>query len=411
MRTNTGELVGFLDADSFYVSAERVRDRRLMGMPVAVLGNQGACVIARSYELRQTGVKVGDPVWEAAKICPQAVFIQRDFRWYEVLSRQMYEVVCSFSPCVEYYSIDEFFFTVRPQPGETLTELAVRIRDTIREQTGLPVTVAIARTRTLAKLLADTAKPFGARAVVDPDEQRQLLAHLPVTEIAGIAGRRQARLAPYGVKSCLDLARMDRRLVRAVLTVTGEKLHRELNGEPVDPIRPQRLPHQTISRGGSIGRATADPMVVRAWLVRNLERLIEELEYHRVRPGRVGLWLVYRQGPVGTGAVSLEVCSDRFDLLLEAFTECFEQAWRAGELVTGMHLVAMQLHGEGPVQRGLFEPPPGRAEALARLKRSVNTRVRRFALRSGATLYLPREVYDDWANDFDICDIRGKVCF
>jgi nucleotidyltransferase/DNA polymerase involved in DNA repair len=109
MRTNTGELVGFLDADSFYVSAERVRDRRLMGMPVAVLGNQGACVIARSYELRQTGVKVGDPVWEAAKICPQAVFIQRDFRWYEVLSRQMYEVVCSFSPCVEYYSIDEFF--------------------------------------------------------------------------------------------------------------------------------------------------------------------------------------------------------------------------------------------------------------------------------------------------------------
>jgi DNA polymerase V len=210
---------------------------------------------------------------------------------------------------------------------------------------------------------------------------------LPVTEIAGIAGRRQARLAPYGVKSCLDLARMDRRLVRAVLTVTGEKLHRELNGEPVDPIRPQRLPHQTISRGGSIGRATADPMVVRAWLVRNLERLIEELEYHRVRPGRVGLWLVYRQGPVGTGAVSLEVCSDRFDLLLEAFTECFEQAWRAGELVTGMHLVAMQLHGEGPVQRGLFEPPPGRAEALARLKRSVNTRVRRFALRSGATLY------------------------
>lgn len=411
MRTNTSEWVGFLDADSFYVSAERVRDPHLTGMPVAVLGNQGACVIARSYELRQTGIKVGDPVWEAAKVCPQAVFIKRDFRWYEVLSRQMYQVVCSFSPCVEYYSIDEFFFTVLPRPGESLAQQAQCIRDTIRQQTGLPVTVAIARSRTLAKLFADTAKPFGAKAVLDPDEQRDLLAGLPVTEIAGIAGRRQARLAPYAVKTCLDLARMDRRLVRAVLTIAGEKLHRELNGEPVEPILPQRLPHKTISRGGSIGRATAEPTLLRAWMVRNLERLIEELEYHRVRPGRVGLWLVYRQGPVGTGAVSLDVCSDRFDILLEAFTACMEQAWRPGELVAGMHLVAMQLHGEGPVQRGLFEPPPGRAEALARLKRDINARVGRFALRSGATLYLPREVYNDWANDFDICDIRGKVCF
>ena len=80
--------VGHLDADCFYVSAERVRDPFLIGKPIGVLGNQGACVIARSYELKATGVTVGMPVWEAKKLCPDGLYAKRDFRWYEVLSRR-----------------------------------------------------------------------------------------------------------------------------------------------------------------------------------------------------------------------------------------------------------------------------------------------------------------------------------
>ena len=72
--------VGHLDADCFYVSAERVRDRFLRGKPVGVLGNQGACVIAKSYELKAHGVQTGEPVWDAVKKCPQAIFVKRDFR-------------------------------------------------------------------------------------------------------------------------------------------------------------------------------------------------------------------------------------------------------------------------------------------------------------------------------------------
>ena len=109
--------VGHLDADCFYVSAERVRDAFLVGKPVGVLGNQGACVIAKSYEMKAAGVKTGEPIWEALVKCPGGIYVKRDFRWYEVLSRLMRDLVHEMSPRVEYYSIDEFFFQAEARGG------------------------------------------------------------------------------------------------------------------------------------------------------------------------------------------------------------------------------------------------------------------------------------------------------
>src|SRR3954471_18137386 len=281
--------IGHLDADCFYVSAERVRYGELAGIPVGVLGNQGACVIAKSYEMKAAGVGTGMPIWDALVKCPMGVYIKRDFHWYEVLSRLMLEVVRDLSPRVEYYSIDEFFFLALPPRGKSFQELAVAIRDRILERVKVPVTVGIARTRTLAKLISDAAKPFGALAVLDVEAEARLLAERPVTEITGIAGRRAAKLLSWNIQTCLDLARADRRLVRELLTASGEALWWELNGEAVQPIHPARPAHKALSRGGSFGEATRDPIILYAWLVRNLERLIEELEFHGVTAGRVSL--------------------------------------------------------------------------------------------------------------------------
>src|SRR5262245_47026604 len=163
--------VAHLDADAFYVSAERVRHRFLRGKPVGVVGNQGACVIAKSYELKAKGVKTGMPIWDAVKLCPGAVFVKRDFRWYEVLSRKMLAAVREFSPRVEYYSIDEFFFEVVLFRGMSLQATAEALRNHILRQVGVPVTIGVARSKTLAKLISDTAKPFGALAILDRDAE------------------------------------------------------------------------------------------------------------------------------------------------------------------------------------------------------------------------------------------------
>jgi nucleotidyltransferase/DNA polymerase involved in DNA repair len=402
-------LIGHLDADAFYVSAERVRDPFLLGKQVAVLGNQGACVIAKSYEMKAAGVKTGEPIWEAKEKCPEAIFIKRDFRWYEVLSREMREILCGLSPTVEYYSVDEFFFAVPADGNQTPQQTAITFRDRVSRAVGAPVTVGIGRSKTLAKLLSDTAKPFGARAVVDRAGEVALLEKLSVTEISGIAARRAARLAEHGITTCLEFARADRRFIRMLLTGTGEDLWWEVNGTLVHKLLTDRPPHKMLSRGGSLGESTADPDRVMAWVARNLERLIEELEFHAVQAGRLHIWLGYTAGGSAAAAASQLAPTDRFDLLMDACRFGIERAWN-GSAINRMHLLASKLARPSFVQRGLFDPPDEQAEAVAKVKREVNASCRRFALRSGATLPL-KEVYRDAAQGFDICDIHGKICF
>jgi DNA polymerase V len=406
----TQEAIGHLDADAFYVSAERVRNSFLMGKPVGVLGNQGACVIAKSYEMKAYGVKTGIPIWDALILCPNGIYVKRDFRWYEVLSRMMADCLRDLSPKIEYYSIDEFFFTAVPLPGKTLQETAEAIRDRIWEQVQVPVTVGIAKTQTLAKLISDSAKPFGASAVLDDTAVASLLAGQPVTEISGIGGRRAKRLEPRGIRTCLDLAKADRRLVRELLTASGEALWWELNGEPVTPIHTERPLHKRLSRGGSFGESTDSPIILWAWLARNLERLIEELEFHQLCAGRLTLWMAYRNGQTGCGQINLTVPSQRFDVLLEAFRPCLRRAWIPGVAATRMHLFAEKLVFRQNVQLALFESQDDKAESVALVKRSINEKHGRFILRSAATLPLT-EIYRDPANGYDICDIRGKMCF
>ena len=404
------KLIGHLDANCFYVSAERVRYDFMNGVPVGVLGNQGACVIAKSREMKALGVKTGEPVWEAVQKCPDGIYVKRDFRWYEVLSRMMLDIVHEFSARVEYYSIDECFFEVVPPKGVDYHRFALMIRDRIMERTKVPVSLAFARSRTLAKLFSDGAGAFSAKVVLDRAGEEAELAKLDVTEISGIAGRRQKRLLPWGITTCLDLARADRRLIRQVLTATGETLWWELNGEAVLPIRTQRIPHKTLSRGGSLGEPTDRPTVLFAWLVRHLERLIEELEFHQVRTARVMTWIAYRDGRVGEGRAGLMTPSDRFDVLLDAFRPCLRQSWIPRGVASKMQLFAEQLTPRTLTQLSLFDRETDRTDRLAAVKREINSTQKRFAIRSAATLPLV-EVYRDKTNEYDICDIRGKVCF
>jgi hypothetical protein len=111
-----------------------------------------------------------------------------------------------------------------------------------------------------------------------------------------------------------------------------------------------------------------------------------------------------------TTKVTLPQPTDRFDLLLQAANHCFRRAWVPGLAASRMHLNAMKLRRPGFVQQGLFEEPGDQARAVAKVKREVNAKIGRFALRSGATLPL-YDVYRDEAQSYDICDVRGKMCF
>src|SRR5262249_22675577 len=157
--------------------------------------------------------------------------------------------------------------------------------------------------------------------------------------------------------SCLDFALADRKRIRKLLTIVGETLWWELNGTPIQPLFTNRPPHKALSRGGSLGGPTADPDRLHAWLARNTERLVEELEYHAVTVGRLQLYLMHRTGSTGACDVDFTQPTDRFDLLLQGAKECFGRSWVPGLGVSRMHLVATRLRRPGFVQQGLFEAP------------------------------------------------------
>ena len=121
----------------------------------------------------------------------------------------------------------------------------------------------------------------------------------------------------------------------------------------------------------------------------------------------MAVWFAYRDGRPGEGREVLLAPSDRFDVLLDALRPCLRRAWVPCVAAERMHVFAEMLVPKGAVQLGLFDPPGARAEAVTTLKRAVNGRHGRFALRSGAALPLV-EVYRDPANRFDICDVRVR---
>jgi DNA polymerase V len=395
-------MIGHVDADCFYVSAERVRYPHVRGMPVGVLGNHGACIIAKSYELKAAGVPTGMPIWEATPLCPQAVFVKRDFRWYEVLSRKMLALVQQASPRVEFYSIDEQFF-VAPDATHTF---ARHLQHEILRRVGVPVSIGIAPTKTLAKLISDSSKPFGCGVIADDNERLALLRDRPVTDISGIASRSARRLAEYSIRTCEEFAAADRAFIRWLLTKRGEDLWWELNGSPVLPVQLVRPRHKFVSRGGSIGKASCDPARVQAFVVRNVERLVEALTHYRICCDGLILSLLFTDAPERSLRSSLLGSRADFEALLEAALHLLPLVWQPrSAAVHYMHVIADGLRPLANRQRSLFEQ-----QQLVDIKHRINNAVGRFALRSGATLPLV-DVYGDQANEYDICDIYGKSCF
>jgi len=400
-----GRHIGHLDADCFYVSCERVRHRFLQGHAVGVLGNQGACIIAKSYEMKARGVTTGMPIWDALPLCPDGIFIKRDIEWYEVLSRRILEIVRSFSPAVEYYSIDEMFFDAQ---GMSLDD-AKALQQRLLSQTAIPVSVGVATSKILAKLASSSGKPFGCIYAVEEAVVRQLLHDRPVDKITGVGRGSRIKLESYGIHTCEDFARADRRLIRRLLTKRGEDLWWELNGTPVLPLNTTRTAHTNLSRGGSLGIATADPERLTGWIARNTERLVEALDHHCVYCEQLSMSLGFKDGDSASQQTSLTATAG-FQSLYLASLRLLAACWPAGRLVSYMHLIAGKLTTRQNVQRSLFGESDPRQLASDRVKQLINQRHGRFAIRSGATLPLD-DIYRDVTNSYDVCEVYGKTCF
>ena len=246
-------MLALVDCNNFYVSCERVFDPSLEGRPVIVLSNNDGCAVARSNEAKALGIRMGAPFFQVRDLCNRhgVVVLSSYYELYGDMSRRVTSVLREFAPQLEIYSIDESFLHLGGI--EDPTAMAKELNRRVRQWTGIPVSVGIANSKTLAKAANKIAKSKGSGVCqLEPATCTESLSKIPVGDIWGIGRRLRDKLAHLGISTAKDLAQAHPPLIRRIGGVTLERTLRELNGiSCIEMEQPQ--PRKNICSSRSFG--------------------------------------------------------------------------------------------------------------------------------------------------------------
>ncbi len=231
-------LFALVDCNNFYVSCERLFKPALRNRPVVVLSNNDGCIIARSNEAKALGIGMGEPYFK------QQSFIQKhgikvfssNYALYGDLSCRVMSILQQEEPEVEVYSIDESFLRIPPRRDRTMTEQGLRLKKRVGQCVGIPVSVGLGKTKTLAKIATSVAKKYpGYRGVFDLEGCRDtdaVLASVPVEKIWGIGRKSAEKLNRFGVRTAFDFKNSNAQRIRTLLGLSGQRTLMELRGNP-----------------------------------------------------------------------------------------------------------------------------------------------------------------------------------
>lgn len=241
-------MIGLADCNNFFVSCERVFRPNLIGRPVIVLSNNDGCAVALSNEAKSLGFKRGDPYFKIRDVAERnnvAVF-SGNHRLYGDMSHRVMTTLRSLCDEIEVYSIDEGFVFINDNIGD-LTEFGRYVVKTVHRNTGIPISLGLATTKTLAKIAARFAKNYPAykgSCLIDTNEKaRKALSLTAIENVWGIGRRNAPKLRRQGITTALELADMSEERVKELFNIVGHRMWRELNGHSCiskEIVPPQR---------------------------------------------------------------------------------------------------------------------------------------------------------------------------
>ncbi len=230
-------MIGLVDCNNFYVSCERVFDPSLNGKPIIVLSNNDGCAISRSNEAKAIGIKMGVPVFMIGDLIKKnniKVF-SSNYTLYGDMSQRVMTLLSQFATKTEIYSIDESFLFFNDFGKIDLGKYGQKIIQTVKRSTGIPVSMGIAPTKTLAKMankLAKNNKNSNGVFVIEKEMIESVLKNYPVEDVWGIGGQHSKLLKAHGIKTAYDFILFPKEWVRKNLTVVGLRMWDELHGWP-----------------------------------------------------------------------------------------------------------------------------------------------------------------------------------
>jgi DNA polymerase IV len=281
------------DLDAFYASVEQLLDPSLRNRPIAV---GGSVVLAASYEARTYGVRGGMPGWRARQLCGDLLFVGGQFGRYQQFGDDVVSVFHDFTPRVERVSIDEAFLDVAGAVRlfGTPAAIAAAIRRRVREEIGLPLSVGVARTKHLAKVASQVAKPDGLVAVA-PDEEGDFLDPLPIGLIWGVGATTERRLHQAGIYTIGQLAKTGSPILGGLLgRAAGTKL--AALSSNVDERRVEtHTRSKSMGAQAALGRREATPELIRETLAYLADRVASRLRKAALAGGTVTVRIRFTQ--------------------------------------------------------------------------------------------------------------------
>lgn len=287
-------LIALVDCNNFYVSCERVFNSKLINKPVVVLSNNDGCIIARSKEAKQLGISMGTPLFQSESLLKKhgVISCSSNYALYGDMSQRVMETLRLFSPEVQVYSIDEAFFSLESMNAESICENA---RRTILQHTGLPVSIGMSQTKTLAKIANHIAKKDpttnGVFLMEDGKLQEQILRNLPVEEIWGIGRQVSQSLYNQGVKTAWQLRNIDDAWIRKNLTVVILRTVWELRG--ISCLSMEEIPSnkKSIVSSRSFGKDVFKLEELSEALAAYTARAAEKMRQQKSLASRLGVFI------------------------------------------------------------------------------------------------------------------------
>lgn len=376
--------IALVDCNNFYASCERVFDPALAGRPLVVLSNNDGCVIARSNEAKALGIAMGEP-WHLckARIRSHGVIARSsNYALYGDMSARVMQVLGQFSPLLEVYSIDEAFVGLAGFESR-LEGHAHDLRHRVRQWTGIPVSVGIGPTKTLAKVANRTAKAsdysHGLCVLMDHETQERALGALALEEIWGIAKRTAEKLKALKIATPLALRAADPKAMRQVFGVTMERLVLELRGTPCHALELQAPQKQSICVSRSFGRPVTSREDLAEALSAYVERAAEKLRRSGLSAGYVSVFLQTNRFALGepqynpTGGLTLPVATSDTASLLRASRGILRSLWKPGYRYKKAGVLLLHLAPHDQTQCALWgEPDDPKRQALMQVVDALN---------------------------------------
>jgi len=378
-----------IDCNNFYASCEQLFQPALRGRPVVVLGNNDGCVVARSREAKALGVPMGAPYFQIRSAFEQqgGIACSSNYTLYGDLSRRVVETLREFSDQVEVYSIDEAFLALEDAP-RTLPALAGQIRATVTRWTGLPVSIGLGNTKTLAKLANKVAKKGeGVCDLVNHPDREGVLRGVAVEDVWGIGPQYRKLLQTHNITTAFHLSQADEQWARRRLTVMGLRTVLELRGVPCFRLEEVPPAKKAICRARQFGRRIVDLEDLYEPLASYVASAARELRRQHLVAGalQVSLETSQHEEPKYRNAIFrlLPWPTAHTGELIQWAGEALARIWKPDYLYRRCGVVLTELAPCGQQQTSLFERGyyDGRKQAVMGAVDRVNREWGRGALR------------------------------